>query len=175
MRKKPFFQKLRFIITGILYYLIVEKKNYKKEYINFFKFVLKDYKNYPENNVLKSFNFLDNIVYLRSNVSKIIELTNQQEVIFYRVYVYFLKIYNTEKIKYYSKEFLDIILQDVFLGFPILNFDLLTDFKDNKIYINNGAKLKDNKIESLRKIKKEYNVKIPKIKFPKILEFPKNS
>ena len=162
--KKPFLQKLRFIITGILYFLIVEKDIYEKEYKNFFRFVLKDYKNYPKNNVLESFKFLDNIFYFRSTNKETIELNDQQESIFYRVYVYFLKIYNTKRVNYYSKNFLDIILQDIFLGFPILNFDLLTDFKDNKIYINNRAKLKDNKIESLKKIKKEYNVKIPESK-----------
>ena len=166
--KKPFLQKLNIIITGFLYYLIFGEKIYTKKYINFFKFVLKDFKNYPRNNVLGSFKFLDNIVYSEEFDTKIINLNDKQELIFYRVYVYFLKIYNTEKVKYYSREFLDIILQDVFLGFPILNFDLLTDFKDNKIYINNGAKLKDNKIESLKKIKKSIMWKFQKLNFQKV-------
>ena len=173
--KKPYIQNLRYIITGFLYYSIIEKKNKYSDYTNFFKFVLKDFKNYQKKSTKQNFMFIDKLVYYEDEEIKFLqkdfrEITREQELIFFRVYQYFIKIYNTEKIKYYQKDFLDIILQDIFIGLPSINFDLLTDFKNNKLYFRTGIKLEDEKIQFLIDMKKQYKIRLPKLNLPNNFE-----
>ena len=58
---------------------------------NFFRFVLRDFKNYPKNSIVRSFNFIDKIVYYDETVAAAEgyrEITKDQELIFFRIYQY---------------------------------------------------------------------------------------
>jgi len=147
-------------------------KKYNKEYKNFFRFVLRDFQNYPKDSIIQNFKFIDKIIYYfeTSAVNGHRKMTKNQELIFFRIYQYFIKIYNTNEVKYYSKNFLDIILRDIFIGLPSVNFSLVTDFKNDKIYFINGLKLPEKKIQFLIDMKKQYKINLPKINLPQKFE-----
>jgi hypothetical protein len=170
--KKPFVQNISYIITGDLYFQIMDYKKCNKEYKKFFRFVLRDFQSYPKDSLIQNFKFIDKIIYYFETgaASGHRKMTKNQELIFFRIYQYFIKIYNTNEVKYYSKNFLDIILRDIFIGLPSVNFSLVTDFKNDKIYFINGLKLPEKNIQFLIDMKKQYKINLPKINLPQKFE-----
>lgn len=163
--KREYFQNIRYIISDSLYYSIKENPEFKKENPEFkklFNYVFKNLKNYKFTNTLNEFKKLDKILYNKDIVhsyGKKITLNKFQKDIFFRLYQYYISIYNTDKVKIYDKKFLTIILNDIFLGYPVLNCGIRRTFKINKLYIFKMGKLSDSQIIFLKNMKKEYGVK----------------
>ena len=171
--KREYFQNSHYTISGMLYYQIRNGKS-NRDQKNLFDYVLQDFKNYKFVSNKESFQKLDKILYNR-NVVKIygkkITLSKMQKKVSFRLYQYYISIYNTDKVKNYDKDFLTIILNDVFLGYPILNFGILRTFKTNKLYIFKGEKMDDFLVEKLKDMKRKYGIKDVNFKISKDVEY----
>ena len=171
--KKEYFQNIHYTISGMLYYQIKNKKE-DKEYKNLFNYVLQDFKNYKFVSNNESFQKLDKILY-NQDIMKIygkkVTLSKMQKKVFFRLYQYYISIYNTDKVKNYDKDFLTIILNDAFLGYPILNFGILRTFKTNKMYIFKGEKMDDFLVEKLKDMKRKYGIKDVNFKISDDVEY----
>jgi hypothetical protein len=171
--KKEYFQNIHYTISGMLYYQIKNKKE-DKEYKNLFNYVLQDFKNYKFVSNKESFQKLDKILY-NQDIMKIygkkVILSKMQKKVFFRLYQYYISIYNTDKVKSYNKDFLTIVLNDAFLGYPILNFGILRTFKTNKMYIFKGEKMDDFLVEKLKDMKRKYGIKDVNFKISDDVEY----
>jgi hypothetical protein len=167
--KEPFTTSLSsiYILKNLYNNIIFKKQNYDI-YETFFKIILNDEQDFKFTSIKKAFEYIDNLIYpiIKNKSTKIIPLKIIN--IIYNIYEYYIINYNNPDIKYFDKEFIDIILNDALLGlFYIKNILIGYNKKGIKNYIDFNLSLPHNYIDKLKKLKKELNIKTLELKIPK--------
>ena len=153
--KKMFGCKLKYLITDFIFYNIQHTDD--KIYKNFFNFVLKDIDNFTYISDEIAYEFMDKYTYNIVENKSINKLSNIQITIFNRIYMYYLKIYNTKEVEYFNKKFLDVILHEKFIG-KVYKFMYIFYNIKMKSYILKEIVLPDKYIKLLKDYKNENNI-----------------
>lgn len=156
--KKLFGCKFKYLITDFIFCNILYKG--VKTYKEFFNFVLKDIDNFKYISDKIAYEFMDKYTYEIVKDNSINKLSNIQITIFNRIYMYYIKIYNTQKIKYFNKNFLDMILHDKFIG-KVYNYVYLfynKNMKSQVLKVLKDMELPNKYIKLLKEYKKENNI-----------------
>ena len=150
----PFSITYSYFITINLFYIHKKKHVLKssdfKILEKFYRFILKDTKNFKFENIYQSFNYIDNLFYNTDfkNLSK------EQIDISYKIYEFYIQNYYDD-LELFGKDFINIILSDYYIGKIEFNEDKyfnskseLIDIYFNKLPDELTIKLKDLKIKN---------------------------
>ena len=159
--KKPFIFTFRYNILENLYSYIIIGNKRNKEYEKFFKTILKDDDNFEFQNIKKSYNYLDSMIYpylyKKNPPKKVYDLI-------FNIYKYYIQNYEKKAIDNYDKNFVSLLISEQFLGiYSVKNILSGYNIKNLKNKLFGPNKLDKNLIEELQllKGKLKINLKLP--------------
>ena len=152
---KEFGVKLKYSLTDNIFFLKNKKNPIYKRFLEYVLEGSDKIKNYKD-----LYDLLDKYVWIEYSNKK---LTTTQINIFFRIYIFYMSIYHNKKyIKYFNKDFLDIVLNDIFLGTIHLTSCVFYNSNKKNLIIKKIT-LPENYIEKLKELKKKFNIRNRKI------------
>lgn len=151
---KIFGVKFKYTITDYIFYNnnYLDNNIYKK----FYEYIFNKVINFKYENYKKSLKIIDKYTYIEYKNKK---LSTKQINIFTNIYKFFINIYNKKEVKYFNKNFLNIILNDETIGKVFLNSFIIYKKNKIKLIINKEILLPKKNILILKKLKKKEKIK----------------
>lgn len=148
----PYIFRIKFGIIDYVYWNIfgfkTMKKEKVKEYKNFLNYVMPNIKIEETHKGIKdAYNQMDKFTFVELSDKK--NLTKKQQVIFYKIYKYFIQIYDKSEVQFYGKEYLSIILSKEYIG-KVFVKEIIFYNSDQKTIVEKEYKLIKEDIDKLK-------------------------